>query len=249
MLFECFPIQILGASVLNVYNFIGQVTPSNSSFLDLVSNNQSQSFSYKVRAIDSCGNLSNESTKHSTMLLQANLSASNSVNLSWTAYSGSGYTSYSLYRSVNGGAFGVIATLPASQLSFNDVTANTTINNYAYFVSIVLPSCSFESNNTVRSNVKEVTEGSVGIAENEELNSFDIFPNPTTGILNLSISEINEVRKRKFEIINTMGQIIMEIELESTQKHAVIDLANQANGLYLIRDKESARVKQLIINK
>ena len=237
------------SSVLNVYNFIGQVTPPNSSFLDLVSNNQSQSYSYKVRAFDSCGNISNESTKHSTMLLQANLSASNSVNLSWTAYIGSGYASYSLYRSVNGGAFGVIATLPASQLSFNDVTANTAMNNYDYFVSIVLPSCNFESTNIGRSNVKTVEVGSVGIAENENLNSFDIFPNPTTGILNLSISEINELRNRKFEIINTMGQIIMEIELESTQKHAVIDLGNQANGLYLIRDTEGTWVKQLIINK
>jgi hypothetical protein len=169
--------------------------------------------------------------------------------LSWTAYIGSGYASYSLYRSVNGGAFGVIATLPASQLSFNDVTANTAMNNYDYFVSIVLPSCNFESTNIGRSNVKTVEVGSVGIAENENLNSFDIFPNPTTGILNLSISEINELRNRKFEIINTMGQIIMEIELESTQKHAVIDLGNQANGLYLIRDTEGTWVKQLIINK
>ena len=41
----------------------------------------------------------------------------------------------------------------------------------------------------------------------------------------------------------------MEIELESTQKHAVIDLGNQANGLYLIRDTEGTWVKQLIINK
>ena len=243
--------QILRESVVqNVYDFIGQVTPLDTSFLDLVSNNQSQSFSYKVRAIDSCGNFSNESTKHSTMLLQSNLSASNSVNLNWTAYDGSGYTSYYLYRSVNAGAFELMVTLPASQLSFNDVTANTAINEYAYFVSIVLPSCDFtKSNNIVRSNVKTLADGGVGIAENESLNSFEISPNPSTGIFNLSISEMNELRNRKFEIINTMGQILMEIELESTQTHVAIDLGNQANGLYLIRDTEGTWVKQVILNK
>ena len=243
--------QILRESVVqNVYDFIGQVTPLDTSFLDLVSNNQSQSFSYKVRAIDSCGNFSNESSKHSTMLLQSNLSASNSVNLNWTAYDGSGYTSYYLYRSVNSGAFELMVTLPASQLSFNDVTANTAINEYAYFVSIVLPSCDFtKSNNIVRSNVKTLADGGVGIAENESLNSFEISPNPSTGIFNLSISEMNELRNRKFEIINTMGQILMEIELESTQTHVAIDLGNQANGLYLIRDTEGTWVKQVILNK
>ena len=243
--------QILRETVVqDVYDFIGQVTPLDTSFLDLVSNNQSQSFSYKVRAIDSCGNFSNESTKHSTMLLQSNLSASNSVNLSWTAYNGSGYTSYYLYRSVNAGPFELMVTLPASQLSFNDVTANTTINEYAYFVSIVLPSCDFtKSNNIVRSNVKTLSDGGVGIAENESLNFFVISPNPSTGIFNLSISEMNELRKRKFEIINTMGQILMEFELEPTQTHVEIDLVNQANGIYLIRDTEGTWVKQVIINK
>ena len=243
--------QILRESVVqDVYDFIGQVTPLDTSFLDLVSNNQSQSFSYKVRAIDSCGNFSNESTKHSTMLLQSNLSASNSVNLNWTAYNGSGYTSYYLYRSVNAGAFELMVTLPASQLSFNDVTANTAINEYAYFVSIVLLSCDFtKSNNIVRSNVKTLADGGVGIAENESLNSFEISPNPSTGIFNLSISEMYELRNRKFEIINTMGQILMEIELESTQTHVAIDLGNQANGLYLIRDTEGTWVKQVILNK
>jgi hypothetical protein len=243
--------QILRESVVqNVYDFIGQVTPLDTSFLDLVSNNQSQSFSYKVRAIDSCGNFSNESTKHSTMLLQSNLSASNSVNLNWTAYNGSGYTSYYLYRSVNAGAFELMVTLPASQLSFNDVTANTAINEYAYFVSIVLPSCDFtKSNNIVRSNVKTLADGGLGIAENERLNSVEISPNPSTGIFNLSISEMNELRNRKFEIINTMGQRLMEIELASTQSHVAIDLSNQANGLYLIRDTEGTWVKQVILNK
>jgi hypothetical protein len=243
--------QILRESVVqDVYDFIGQVTPLDTSFLDLVSNNQSQSFSYKVRAIDSCGNFSNESTKHSTMLLQSNLSASNSVNLNWTAYNGSGYTSYYLYRSVNAGAFELMVTLPASQLSFNDVTANTAINEYAYFVSIVLPSCDFtKSNNIVRSNVKTLADGGLGIAENERLNSVEISPNPSTGIFNLSISEMNELRNRKFEIINTMGQRLMEIELASTQTHVAIDLSNQANGLYLIRDTEGTWVKQVILNK
>lgn len=235
--------QILREStVQGVFDFIGQVTPQDSSFIDLISNNQAQSFSYKVRAIDSCGNFSNESTAHTTMLLQANLSASNSVNLTWTPYNGTGYTSYYLYRSVNGGTFDLLVTLPASQLSFNDITANVTTNQYLYFVSIVVPNCDFtKSNNVVRSNIKYLTDGGLGISENFIGKDIFVAPNPSKGVFNLSFSSIDEISAIHVQDINGKQFDI--------SNHSEIDLSNLSDGIYFLNAlfKDGTRIQKKIV--
>lgn len=220
--------QVLREStVQGVFDFIGQANPQDTSFLDLVSNNQAQSFSYKVRVIDSCGNFSNESNAHTTILLQANLSASNSVNLSWTPYNGTGYTSYYLYRSINGGVFNLLATLPASQLSFNDITANVTNNQYLYFISIVVPNCDFtKANNIVRSNIKDLSNDVSDIQENYINNLFQLVPNPTSGLS--TIVEQNDQTFYFYCVLDSNGQIIQS----STDKQ--IDLSNYSAGVYFL---------------
>jgi hypothetical protein len=242
--------QILRESLSQgVYDFIGQVTPQDTSFLDLVSNNQAQSFSYKVRAIDSCGNFSSESNSHTTMLLQANLSASNSVNLTWTAYSGTGYTSYYLYRSVNGGIFDLLVTLPASQLSFNDITANVTTNQYLYFVSIVVPNCDFtKSNNTVRSNIKYLTDGGLGINKLEE-NQLVVSPNPSNGIFNISKTDGYINQNKVYEILNPFGQILLELDFNETINFKTIDLSSYSDGVYFIKEKYGTWIDRLVLSK
>ena len=166
------------SSIQGVFDFIGQVNAIDSSFLDLISNNQAQSFNYRVRSIDSCGNMSNESTSHKTILLQANLSANNSVNLTWTAYDGLTYGSYSIYRSINNGVFQLLITLPASNQSFNDVTAAVSQNDYSYFVSINVPSCDFLKNNqNVMSNLRNLSSASLN--EINLVQIVEIYPNPT----------------------------------------------------------------------
>jgi hypothetical protein len=242
--------QILRESTSQgVFDFIGQVTPLDTSFLDLVSNNQAQTFSYKVRAIDSCGNFSSESNSHTTMLLQANLSASNSVNLTWTPYSGTGYTSYYLYRSVNGGIFDLLVTLPASQFSFNDVTANVTTNQYLYFVSIVVPSCDFtKSNNSVRSNIKYLTDGGLGFNELKE-NQLVVSPNPSNGIFNISKTDDFINQNKIYEILNPYGQILMELDFNETINFKSIDLSPYSDGVYFIKEKYGTWIYRLVLSK
>ena len=172
--------QVLRESaVQGSYDFLGQVPSTESSFLDLISNNQVQSFNYKVRSVDSCGNFSSESDAHKTMLLQANLSSGNSVNLTWTPYVGASYNTYFIYRSVNNGIFDLLATIPASQLSFNDISANVELNEYLYFVAILLPNCDFNrTENLIRSNTKRLMHN--GSTELSVLPTQIIFPNPAS---------------------------------------------------------------------
>lgn len=134
--------QILREGVnVGEFDLIGEVNPSETSFLDETSNNNASSYSYKVRLLDGCGNLSIPNVAHKTILLQSSIATDNSVNLSWTEYQGVNYTSYIIYRSVNGAEFNELTSIASSNLSYNDIDADITENSYFYYVAISVDEC------------------------------------------------------------------------------------------------------------
>lgn len=230
--------QVLREStVQGQFDFIGQVSAIDSSFLDLISNNQAQTFNYRVRSIDSCGNMSSESSSHKTILLQANLSANNSVNLTWSPYEGVTYGSYSIYRSVNNGIFQLLVTLPSSNQSFNDVGAMVDQNDYTYFVSINVPSCDFTKNNEiVMSNVKNLS--SVSLSEFETELSIHIHPNPTNDFIYINNETNLEITQS--EIFDGTGKILktfygIETSLSTFTPGTYFIRVNFNNGRSFIR--------------
>jgi hypothetical protein len=143
-----------------------------------------------------------------------------------------------------------LVTLPASQLSFNDVTANTSTNQYSYFVSIVLPSCDFtKSNNIVRSNVKSLNDGGLGIHEYQSDFEIQVAPNPSNGIFTIYLSGDSQTEVLNFEIVNSMGQKIVDFDLDTFENKKVLDLSQQASGLYFLKDKQGKWLKQIIIQQ
>jgi len=88
--------------------------------------------------------------------------------------------------------------------------------------------------------------GPVGIAE-AKAETVSIWPNPSTGIINLTANP--EIFDR-ISIYNAMGKVIFEEEISGNK--LVIDLNKEDNGLYFIRltnDDESYLNKKIIINK
>ncbi len=76
----------------------------------------------------------------------------------------------------------------------------------------------------------EVTrKGSVPLISASE---FSVYPNPTTGVLNIS-SDIDKAEWLSIEVISTSGQIVKRIAQKDINN--AIDLSEQANGLYLIK--------------
>lgn len=212
------------SSVQGVYNVIDQISSTDSSFLDLTSNNQVQNYSYKIRSIDSCGNYSNLSLEHKTILLQSNISANSSVNLLWTPYIGITYGTYYVYRSVNNNPYTLLVSLPSSQLNYNDISADVLTNSYKYFVSITTAGCDFtKSTNLIRSNIELVSSVSVKI--NESLDIF-ISPNPSNGLYKIQ-NNSNYLISNYF-VYNNEGQIILE------DKEAIFDLSQFENGFYFL---------------
>jgi hypothetical protein len=94
---------------------------------------------------------------------------------------------------------------------------------------------------TVKITVLNVVK--VGITDHK-LKAFNIFPNPTTGIINLEISgETNHVVE--ISVYNMMGAEVFRRKT-SNQERLQIDISNQVNGIYTLKVISG---KQQFINK
>jgi hypothetical protein len=69
-----------------------------------------------------------------------------------------------------------------------------------------------------------------GISEDDLPNNISLFPNPTSGQINLTTNDQNEIIS--FKIINSTGQIIDETQLFSNK--IILDISTEADGIYFL---------------
>ena len=174
-----------------------------------------QTYSYKVRLVDLCGDVSEDSSLHKTILLQSSISVTNSVNLSWTDYEGTDYSTYKIYRSVDNGDFEELGSVSSSNTSYNDEDATVIFgSSYEYYISIAVDQCNVDQGrneqfNTVelKSNRLLVSDGTASVEGFNNLNQFEIYPNPAEDNLNIKLSDgVNFI---KGEVYNSIGQLIL----------------------------------------
>lgn len=226
--------QILREVSLNQYNVIGNIPANQNSFLDVISNNLSLSRKYRVNTISICNSNSIDTNTHATILLQSSLAVNGSVNLSWNPYLGLSYSSYNIYRKTGNGSFELIETIPSSNDSYNDVTANVSTNTYQYYIGIEVPGCSTStqgrnftfSTNQIKSNI--LSTGSTLGVSNPVLNSgVIIYPNPTLNILNIKTE--GNLSYIKAEIYNIIGQKVSE------SLKTILDVSDLPNASYFVK--------------
>jgi len=112
---------------------------SQNKWIDTASDAKIRSYRYKVSGIDTCGKESVLSSPHKTMHLTINAGQNNSWNLIWTAYEGTAYSTYNIYRTTgkNPGPWLLIGTMPSGNTSYSDFSAPN--GNFVYYmVEIVL---------------------------------------------------------------------------------------------------------------
>ena len=68
-----------------------------------------------------------------------------------------------------------------------------------------------------------------------------LYPNPTNGILNIELENINDNEHFTAKIINSLGGIIREEEVVFKNKKAIIQTDELFNGVYVLRLLDSAR--------
>lgn len=233
------------SNISNVYNVIGTIASTEDSFLDDTSNNLSQSYKYKVRAIDNCGNTTSNSVFHKTILLQSSIAVNGTVNLNWSNYEGTNFNTYDIYRSTNKEKFQIINSVSVSSNSFNDITANITDNNYEYYISIKTEGClngmlEKKSNNftEIKSNYQNV-ESSLSLKDS----ILSVYPNPTDANLNIKLNF--GIKFIKAELYNSIGQKVME------SKDTSFSIKKLPSSTYFIKiyTSKGVRVKSFIKNK
>ena len=212
-----------------VYEVIGFIIPPENSFLDTSSNNNAQAYRYKVNTLDVCGSTSDDSPYHKTILLQSSISSNNTINLSWTPYVGTDYTTYNIFRQVNDGDFNLLTSLSSTNLSYNDIDVDLSTNTYEYFVSIDVSSCVGEpfSPLSIKSN-HDGTE-TLSISDYENLKgSVIVYPNPADSQVTINIP--NYVQLKSVKIFNKLGQLVHVYNNMNT-----LNVENLSDGLYFLQ--------------
>ncbi|MBR4688937.1 MAG: leucine-rich repeat protein [Bacteroidales bacterium] len=137
-----------------------------SIYVDVTANSLEFPYRYKISATDNCGKQSELSPSHKTIHLQKNKSIGTENNLSWTAYEGFDFLTYSIFRVTKDGVE-EIKKVNSSVLTYTDLQpAQGTIS---YYVGVELP-------NTIDIN--------------------DPFVKAESGPFNLAISNIAEVENK-----------------------------------------------------
>jgi VCBS repeat-containing protein len=218
------------SNVTDVFNSIGTIGSTSNSFLDDTSNNTAQAYTYKVRLIDNCDIISSDSDAHKTILLQSSIAVNNSVNLSWTHYLGTAYTTYNIYRKTTQNSFQQIGSVSSTNSTYNDQTADVSANNYEYYIAIGISDCNVQAKTTdlteIKSNIQNITNGSLSINELNIFNSLSIYPNPTNSTLFIEGNETPIA----VSVYNVLGQEV--ISIKNTNK---IDVKALPSGVYIIR--------------
>ncbi|HTA82037.1 MAG TPA: T9SS type A sorting domain-containing protein [Bacteroidia bacterium] len=225
-----------------VYSKIGSVKANSlCQFVDTLSNSLVQSWRYEISQVDSCGGESPLSLPHKTMHLTINVGATGGYNLIWDNYQGLSFSKYYVYRDTVAGVANILIDSVLNNGNFTYSNTPPKSGSYYYHMSInnpggCTPSIQALNYNASKSNTGNVTF--VGIATvDAEINSFDVYPNPNSGVFNLNISLANAKQNVSVRILNTMGQVLSNDNYNevSGKLKKLIDLSGYSKGIYLVQ--------------
>ncbi|MFM9946137.1 MAG: SBBP repeat-containing protein [Bacteroidia bacterium] len=96
--------------------------------------------------------------------------------------------------------------------------------------------------------INKMGEGTGSTKEFIKKSNFKIYPNPSSGILNIDLENLNN-SNIKIQIINSIGQIMLEQTTKS--QHSQFDIKDLSNGLFLVKvmDGNSILTFQRIIKQ
>jgi len=214
----------------NVWSLIGSAPSIPHYFIDLNSNPYSQSYSYKITTIDTCGQESDYSSSHTTItLLAAYDQGSNSYGFTWSAYQGLPVANYLLYGIMSNGTLTLIGSVPGNQYFFN--YSNPFAGFIHYFVGFHTPTCGdSKTNYLVKSNWVQLT---TNINELTDItNLIKTYPNPANDIITI---ESTHTGNQDFivSIKDIQGQELLNEKVNFTTTHS-LNVSSLRNGIYFL---------------
>lgn len=214
-----------------------------SKLVDVTANPNAASFTYKVAAVDFCGNEGPKSLPHQTIHLQSIYSPSpQKTDLMWNLYDGATVNNYRVLRDTNnsGNWVVLINNLAPNAQSYTDFGIPAGANSVQYRVDVVWAnSCDPTAKvaqsivNTTKSNTKDfVINIPANLAlQNELLNSISLYPNPTKDIFDIEFKA--GIESFDVEIYNQLGSILKSEHLNYTDK-ASVNISEFSSGIYFV---------------
>lgn len=191
-------------------------------YLDMQSNPQDSSGSYKIRVLDKCDNLSGFSVPHTSLCLKAHYDQQQNTYLfEWNDYEGidaDNYFIYGIRQPFNQSVF--IASVDG------DVNDYTYINPSQEYLKYYI---AFETVNCITGQITHVKSNMVNSVFNDVLEftyaNFEIFPNPVDDLLEIS----TDIQDFTIRILDISGRILYELYNEN-----MIDVGMLLQGTYFI---------------
>ncbi|MBC7384263.1 MAG: hypothetical protein H7296_14955 [Bacteroidia bacterium] len=240
----------VSTSATGIFTLIGIKSFNNLSVLkDTVSASLYQPVYYYMKVTDSCANESEASILHKTIFLTASTITSGMLTLNWNSYTGAvNSISQQVLRSINGGPFTLLATLPLSSVTYTDTFAAAGLKRYLIDVTLN-PACNA---NYAHIYSNTVIRNSTALVENIVVKgSFEIYPNPTFGTVKIRAVK-NGDYIQNVEIINIAGSKIKEQFTNGLTQEMVLDMDMLADGSYTIVVVSKTGVRypyKIILNK
>ncbi len=232
------------------YSLIGEVAANDITvFEDLSSFSYNHSSYYKLRAVDSCGNMSDYSSHHKTIHLDVHKS-DNNVKLYWDDYEGFEHENFFIYRQVYGQQWELIDSVEKHIMYYEDLNVPDTTQRYD--IAVHKPNgeyCDAWNGNTrtvggpyYKSNSNIEDEGlfqkdaSVPCELKEKM-QVKIYPNPSSSRINIK----SETPMHRIAVYNISGQLIRSFVNLDTEK-VQLNAKYFAKGTYILKiDSENQK--------
>jgi hypothetical protein len=238
-------------SVPGIYFRIAtQPYDSLSMFIDTVASSDIHAWKYKLATVDSCGNESSFFAAHKSIHLITEVNANWDVYLQWDDYIGFPYTEFYINRYHISTGWEVIDTVSKFVHSYIDV--NPPNGNVGYSITVPSPSDCEPTRvgvNTSRSNIRnQPVAAPNGWSENENILSLNIYPNPATNEVNISLVNFDGLEV-DLKLFNTMGELIFAQKVNSS--NFKIDTKDLVSGVYTVSVASNGKnmFKKLMIVK
>lgn len=221
------------------YEVVGKVAYGTGAFTDDVSS-KLRAWTYKIQFQDTCGNLSALSEYHTTCKVSVNVTVGG-FTANWTEYKVEGgakaslISKYEIYTGELLNALSYLTYVPGSQYVYGPFTFTDSL----VVVAAVITTTAKTEVTALSYPIREAdTTASIG---EQELLTFDIYPNPSNGVFTIS-AEGNYL----VSVFNSSGSLILSEEMAGTKQFNL----NITPGLYQIRimdQKGSIGTKRVII--
>lgn len=242
---DSFKVYRMQSMVLDT--LIGTVGYSDlSRVVDSTANPNVTSYTYKIAAVDHCGNEGAKSSTHQTIHLQSIYTAApQKMDLSWNLYSGAVVNNYRVLRDTNnsGNWVVLINNLAPNATSYTDFGIPPGSNSVQYRVDVIwLNSCDPTAKvaqsivNTTKSNTKDyvISVPTDLKFQHELLNSLALYPNPTKDMFDIEFK--SGLDNFEIEIYNQLGSLLKTSKATYTDK-TTINISDLSSGIYYVTVK------------